>query len=735
MSHPTPPRGQPAALLLTVTLPTGRSSGAHPWPPAPARLLQALFEGGSAAGVPRAAAEGALRWLEALPPPSISAPRPNRGPRPGGAPAAEVVAAPTGPVAEGEAPAPRPPAPHHFDRSVPVRLGWALPEGAPALVDDLLALASGLAQLGRDPARAWAQLVPLRALGAHLRAPGAALWLPCVAEAGVLPLGAAVGLDCPQAGTTDSFAARFAAAQADPRSVAAGSAARPGPERPPALDLRVVPYSRDRLVGLYALRQPEGGEALVSWPLSAASALCLRVRDALFARLVEAAPTLEGALTRQLIGKAHAEGPALPAADRVRVLPVPGVGQPHADRALRRVAVELPINGLLDPHALLWALSGLALPNLGALAGAPPAALLQPEDDEAPLLRLGIGGPPARRWRSLTPLALPALSGPDDPAAAQRLADALRFALPDQPPPGLLHFGLQATPFGGLGPSVGGATDGGAAAPTFAEGSRFSPEALQHLDLELRRPVAGPLVLGDGRMAGLGLMVPALRPAGAWGWAVCGGLALPPAEVAVGGLTRALRRALMSRCQAVLGEAPLPTYVSGHQADAGPARDAPHLYFGALDGPQGLRLWVLAAHLVERRRPRADEQRALGLVDEALADLCELRAGSAGLLQLAPAEADDALFAPSRSVVSRSRYLVRRHRDAGGAAAAVEADVHDCLAGRGLPPATVEVEAVSAAPGRGLEATLRLRFASAVDGPVVIGGGCHLGQGWCAPAD
>jgi len=45
-------------------------------------------------------------------------------------------------------------------------------------------------------------------------------------------------------------------------------------------------------------------------------------------------------------------------------------------------------------------------------------------------------------------------------------------------------------------------------AETFAEDTRFSKHRLWHVEVEFRDGVEGPLVIGDGRFLGLGIMVP-----------------------------------------------------------------------------------------------------------------------------------------------------------------------------------------------------------------------------------
>ncbi len=43
---------------------------------------------------------------------------------------------------------------------------------------------------------------------------------------------------------------------------------------------------------------------------------------------------------------------------------------------------------------------------------------------------------------------------------------------------------------------------------TFAEGTRFSKHRLWHVEVEFHDGIPGPLVIGDGRFLGLGIMAP-----------------------------------------------------------------------------------------------------------------------------------------------------------------------------------------------------------------------------------
>ncbi|MGH9581369.1 MAG: type I-G CRISPR-associated protein Csb2 [Bryobacteraceae bacterium] len=49
----------------------------------------------------------------------------------------------------------------------------------------------------------------------------------------------------------------------------------------------------------------------------------------------------------------------------------------------------------------------------------------------------------------------------------------------------------------------------GERAEAFAKGTRFSKHWLWHVEAEFADKISGPLIIGDGRFLGLGLMAPA----------------------------------------------------------------------------------------------------------------------------------------------------------------------------------------------------------------------------------
>ena len=718
------------ALLVVVRFHEGRYHGAGGWPPAPARLYQALIAGAATGATVPDAARDALDWLERLPPPAIAAPHgvPGQG-YTGFVPNNDLDAALSRKNAadiEDAAATVRvgkTVRPILFDDAAPVLYCWSL-DGDDTRAMALCELAEHLYQFGRGVDMAWAEAAVLDAHEAQLRLSehGGIVYRPSAGG------GAGNNLLCPQPGTGRSLAARFEGTRT--RFRRGGSNRKPvrvfvQPARPL---LASVAYNAPPKRLVFALRGAGARGGFTPRRLREAAALVAAARDRAAARLCEAMPARADDIERYLVGRGATDADKVA---RVRIAPLPSIGHPDADMTIRRLAVRVPQTCPLRADDVAWAFAQVAWTDADGVI----LTELQPVDDDAMVERYERSG---RCWRSVTPLALstarprridPARTGDEAKDAAERAREearavhavrqALRHAEIGMSPTSVC---AQREPFDRHGER----------AEAFATGTRFPKEALWHASLTFAAPLGGPLLLGDGRYLGLGLMRPVDPLPGVLAFAIEAGLAehADPALVA-----RAARRAMLARMQAVLprGQS-LPRYVSGHEDNGDPARGGAHRHVAVVPDLPRQRLLFVAPNLLQRsglewREIAGDHAR----LEHALEGMNVLRAGPAGRLALAPAalEAEgDPLFAPSQVWESISDYRVTRHRRRLTDEEALRADVVAELTRIGWPePSAVEILSVLRGPQGGLSGRLRVAFAAAQAGPLAIGRTMHKGGG------
>ena len=719
------------ALLVAVRFHEGRYHGAGGWPPAPARLFQALMAGAArGATVPRATLD-ALDWLERLPPPMIAAPRgaPGQG-YTGFVPNNDLdaaLSAKNAPDIEDAVASIRvgkTVRPVLFDAAAPVLYNWPF-DGDDERATGLCDAAACLYQLGRGIDMAWADAVVLDPDEAQKRLSdhGGIVYRPSAGG------GSGRDLLCPQPGTGRSLKARFDGMRYRFRS--GGSNRKPVrvfvQPRKPLLTSVAYNAPPDRLV--FSLREGDARAGFAPRRLSEAAALVAEVRDQAAKRLCDAAPARADDVVRYLVGR---DATDVDKAARVRIVPIPSIGHPHADMMIRRLAVYVPQSCPLRADDLAWAFAQVAWTDPD---GVVVSELQRADDDDAMAKRYETVG---RRWRSVTPLALtaarrrridPARTSEEAKGAAERAREesravhavhqALRHAGVSVSPAAVR---VQREPFDGHGER----------ADSFRAGTRFPKEALWHVAVIFAAPVAGPLLLGDGRYLGLGLMRPDAPMQGVLAFAIVGGLADDPDSALV---ARAARRAMLARVQANLPRGQrVPPYVSGHEDDGSPARSGTHRHIAVVPDLPRRRLLFVAPSGLQRGgvnwREVSDDHAG---VERALEGMTVLRAGRAGCLVLAPSALDaesDLLFEPSREWESVSDYRVTRHRRRLGDEEVLTADVVAELDRIGWPvPAAVEVLSARRGSRGGLSGRLRLTFAAAQEGPLMIGRTAHKGGG------
>ncbi len=723
------------ALLVAVRFHEGRYHGAGGWPPAPARLFQALLAGTARGAAVPAETREALEWLERLPHPAIAAPCVRQGQSyTGYVPNNDLDAALSGknaPDMEKAVASIRIGKTVHpvlFDAAAPVLYCWSF-DGDEAPTAALCEAARQLYQLGRGIDMAWADAAVLdpdearRRLSDH----SGIVYRPSAGG------GAHLHLLCPQPGTERSLAARFDGMRT--RFRRSGSNRKPVRVfvQPPKPLLVNVAYNAQPVRLVFELRRRDARGGFAPRRLSEAAALVAEVRDRAAQLLCKALPAQSGDVERYLIGRGATE---VDKAARVRIVPLPSIGHAHADMAIRRLEVHVPQSCPLRADDLAWAFAQAAWSDRDGMVR---TELQRVEDDTMAAHYERHGG----CWRSVTPLALtsarrrrtdPARTKEKPKGAAERAHEESRA----------VHAVRQALRHAGVGSLPAEVRvqrepfdSHGKRAEAFAAGTRFPEGALWHVSITFAEPVAGPLLLGDGRYLGLGLMRPSDPIPGVLAFAIASGLAdnADAAEVA-----RAARRAMLARMQATLPRGqPLPRYVSGHEDDGNPARDGAHRHIAiAFDPSRRCLLFIAPSRLQRGSVTWQDIRNDHAAVERALEGMTELRAGRSGRLTLSPLALDadsDPLFASSRMWENMTDYCVTRHRRKLTDEEALRADVLAELRRISWPtPAAAEVLSARRGPRGGLSGRLRLTFAAAQEGPLVIGRTSHKGGGLFGPS-
>lgn len=717
------------ALLIEVRLLDGRYHGLGDWPPSPFRLFAALIAGafgGRWVAESRQDKDAAFRWLEGLRQPEIVAPPARRA-------RATTIYVPNNDsdvayakeTCDEQREALRKQkteklsVPWLFEPDVPILYAWRFEDGA-GHADRIAALTERLFALGRgiDTAFASAEIVDAAVAEARLLDHGGPLFVPGGAGEGER-------LACPTRGSFLSLVERHAAETARFTTYREGRTTRTSFRKAPSARAVQVAYARPSTFLLFELRGTDG--KFRPQPVERALALTLAVRDRLVERLSAALP--EQAAHVRRYAKGDRDAPDTDKALRLRFLTLPSIGHAHAGLALRRLAVEIPSGCPLRVEDVTWGLSGLDVSEIDADTGKilHDGPMLVPATDRSMLGRFVAT---ARRWRTVTPVALPVAArtgrrGDErlqaETLAAGRLADALRHAGRDARGTMLA---VRREPFHA----------DGVTADRFA-GDRFGAVGLAHAEIVFPQPIAGPLVLGDGRFLGLGLFAPVDEVPDILAFRLDGD-AVPPALAPR--LAAAARRAVMARVRDALNlrpDAGLPLYFSGHATDGAPARTGTHDHlFVAVEPGDAPRLLVVAPHHAARREATRDECSHLATLERALDGFERLvagRDGAFGLVPLVEPASGDRLVGPAPAWVSATAFRPTRHPKRGeDPAAFLAADIADECRARGLPaPAGIEIIELWEGPRGGLAASVRLTFTVAVDGPVLLGRDAHHGGG------
>ena len=729
----------PSALLISVRFHDGRYHGAGDWPPSPARLFQALVAGAAEGHAIPEDDRAALAWLERLDAPVIAVPpaRDGQGFR-NYVPNNDLDAVGGLPWRIAEIRAPKQIRPRLFDDAMPLLYCWHFRDDPEGHAKTIIAIAARLYQLGRgvDMAFATAEILGAAEADTRLEAHGGALHRPARGGSGDL-------LSCPAPGAIASLVARHRAMGERLRVEGKGRKAQTLFSQPPKPRFRPVAYDSPPDYRLYELRDLASDKtSFASHPLTEIGQITETVRNTAANRLKHALPD-KAALIDRVFGRVKEMSEA-DKAQRLRLTPLPSIGHPHAESSIRRILLEIPPDCPLLIADIDWAFAGLHLGTdyeTGEIRTESMPSLVATEDRRM-MTHYGIRRTGARHWYTITPAALPDKAArrridPDHVAeqakdGAERAAEernaaacvrqALRHAGIDTP---VAHIRVQREP----------GHRQGARAEAFAAKTRFSKHRLWHAEIAFAEPRTGPVVIGDGRYLGLGLMAPlrdrqpddtvavyALDPATA-----------PPAT-AREDVLKALRRALMALDRDLDDNGKVSTLFSGHAADGSPAGECHHGHvFLAADTDEGgarlARLYVIRPDAADRRAKLESGDAAR--FDRVTRALETLRAGPHGVLQplrLPGPALDDRLFGSSTVWESLTDYRPTRHPKKGVEVESfLKRNARAEALRRGLPEPRVEVLAHHTGPRGGLRARIKLTFAVAVDGPILLGPGSHKG--------
>lgn len=714
------------ALLIAVRFFQGSYHGREDgfggnggWPPSPGRLFQAMVSASAHGAVLRHDDERALKWLECLEPPAIAAPPARRGRAVKQfVPNNDLDAVGGDPARASEVRVGKVWQPYFFDHRIPLLYVWDFARGNVAEARQVCSIAERIYQLGRgiDPAWAEARLLDAAegedALAAH---PGR---LRRAGGRGDVPV--------PQQGTLDSLSERYRGLQHRLKAEGTGRQYRQLFTQPPRALFGRTAYEAPPEYLHFELRTQDDGFA--AQPLARSAPLVSGLRDLAARRLSDALPDTARTVERLVIGRGS--GPR-DFAQRIRLIPIPSIGTAHTDPSIRRVVVEIPPECPIRVADLKWAFAGLT--PFDPITGEAWSGRLVSTEHTRMLGRYaGLG----TRFASITPVALPhspqrsgeahakkarpGRSG-DEGHAVSAVRQALRHAGVAARP---LRIEVQREPF----------QVRGTIAERFARSSRFSARSLWHVRLEFPTALRGPMIIGDGRYSGLGLLVPEERFASTFEIRLGESVASKDGYELVGHL----RRALMALARDTSGW--VPKLFSGHESDGSAARSGHHAHvFLATDGGGGggdtdVRRLIVAAPWAGDRQTKMhrDGQRSF---DEVVRSLRELRAGRLGLfrdLVAAPLADGDIVVGPAQAWASLTPYIGTRNlKKADDVTEFLKSDLATECVRRGLPrPVQIDAHDVTAGPKGGRpRGTLSVRFATNVRGPLMLGRDSHSGAG------
>lgn len=487
-------------LVISVRTHDGRYHGEGDEFPSPFRLFQAMVAGAGLSGPLDDYTKEALAWLEKLDPPIIASPRMIKG---------QTVYwfVPNNDLDKfhGDARniaktrgAKKVWRPRIFDSAVPWIYAWPFTADGIAKVhaEIICKLSEKLYQLGRgvDMAWAWGKVLSEEELDETLSTYSGIIKKPSVRGNDTLA--------CPTDGSLKGLiqqheASRFMDTE-EPKKPAFVKRSPP--------QFQIFAYDSPPTLALFALRDPADTHRFAPWPLDRIVSLVEKLRDAAVDRLKRHLPQQQLDIERVLVGRKPDRSNAGPKEDRIRIVPLPSIGHHHADRAIRRVLIEVPPTCPLRPDDVFWAFSNLDV--VDKQSGEIIAILTRLGDDDF-LHHYGLDldkddTKTYCSWRTITPAVLP------DPVARDKIgvfARLKREAAASAVIQALRHAGIRCE-VNDIQLQRESFESRGTRAEPFAIGTRFHKDRLWHVAITFKTPLRTPLTIGDGRFLGLGLMAP-----------------------------------------------------------------------------------------------------------------------------------------------------------------------------------------------------------------------------------
>ena len=501
-------------LAIHVHLLEERWHGLPEWPPAPFRLFQALVAAAARGEHVSERDANALRWLETRPAPVILAPISIPGAHyTNFVPNNDLDAVGGDPDKVEKIRVGKDIRPRLFTRLPAFTYVWRdAAEAAPEETwHTLQSIVHRLYQFGRgvDMAFASIEMIDDARLEELANQPDVLRFEP--QEAGHDNL-----QPVPEPGSLESLLERFRASRQRLQ------AERQGRKKviwrfrqPPKPRARSVCYACPAHMRLYELRSADDESAFAPWPRTDIVTLVEKLRDAAAQRLGNALQDRREEIERYLVGRNASKHDK---DRRIRIIPLPSIGHAHAGGSIRRVLVEVPQGSPLHPDDIFWAFEGLSPEEeinwqTGEIVTKAKTRLVTATDTIFPTRHYRIGNwgnfPPELRWRTVTPAALPVKRGGctgtarlmHETLAIRAVKQALRHAGITARP---VRIHVQREPFdrnADRAERYSPQSD-----PDLAQ--RFQPARLWHVDITFDRPIRGPLLIGDGRYLGLGLMAP-----------------------------------------------------------------------------------------------------------------------------------------------------------------------------------------------------------------------------------